>query len=82
MIQLNPSVTVAILAAGAFLTLFGMLDWVGYVSWGISPYVFFIGAVMIVAGAALAHLDISGHKDVFEEYDSQGSLRESREGNK
>ena len=72
MIKLNPLVIIAILAAGALATLVGMLDWVGYVSWGLRPYVLYAGAAMIVIGAVLAHLDLRAHKTMFEEYGARG----------
>lgn len=77
MIQLKPPVIIAILAVGALAAFIGMLDWVGYVSWGISPYASYIGIAMIVIGAVLAHLDLRRHRADFDEYESVKDLRES-----
>jgi len=80
MVQLKPQVVIAILAAGALLALVGMLDWVGYLSWGISPYALYIGAAMTIIGVVLAHIDLHLHKEIFDEYESVTELRENMGG--
>lgn len=77
MTQLKPLVVIAILAVGALVALVGMLDWVGYVSWGISPYASYIGIAMIIVGAVLAHLDLRRHQADSDECGAATDIREN-----
>ena len=80
MVRLNPLVLIAVMAIGALAAFLGMLDWVGYVSWGISPYALYIGVAMIIAGVVLSHLDIRGRRPLFDDYEAAESIREGLRG--
>ena len=70
-------VIIVVLAVGAVVAFIGMNDYVGYISWGISPSALYIGIALIIAGAVMAHLDLYRHRELFEHYESAVELRET-----
>ncbi len=68
MIKLGYPEKIAILAAGAVLSVFGMMDFTGITQWGTSPFLLYIGYAVAVIGLALVFIDLRADSRVMEDY--------------
>ncbi len=77
MMKLGYPEKIGVLAAGAVLSVLGMMDFTGITQWGTSPYLLYIGYAVAIAGLALVFMDLRSSGETLQAYDDVMALSEA-----
>ncbi len=75
MIKLGYPATIAILVAGAILSILGMMDFTGITQWGTGYGLLAAGYVICISGLFLVFMDLRESASMLEDYDDMVDAR-------